>query len=175
MTPTVLANSTGSSLLRAAMFQPLIDKAAPEFEINTQERMAAFLAQVGHESGGLRYLTEIWGPTPAQRRYEGRVDLGNTRPGDGLRFLGRGLIQITGRNNYAAESIASGIDFLANPQRLAEPLNAVRSAMRYWQTHGCNELADVGDYKAATRAVNGGYNGYVERVALWEKAKAALA
>ena len=175
MTPAVLAKSTGSSLLRAAMFQPLIDKAAPEFEINTQERMAAFLAQVGHESGGLSYLTEIWGPTPAQRRYEGRADLGNTRPGDGYKFRGRGLIELTGHDNYMRESIASGIDFVAYPDKLAEPLNAVRSSMRFWKTHGCNELADYGDFRSITRAVNGGYNGYVERVALWEKSKAALA
>ncbi len=70
-------------------------------QINTPARAAAFLAQVGHESGQLRYLREIWGPTPAQVRYEGRADLGNAQPGDGKRFMGRGLIQITGRKNYA--------------------------------------------------------------------------
>ena len=175
MTPSALANSTGATLLRSAIFQPLIDLHAPEFEINTPARMAAFLAQIGHETMGLRYLTEIWGPTPAQRRYEGRADLGNTRPGDGARFLGRGLIQVTGRENYSRESIASGVDFLSNPQRLAEPLYATRSAMRYWKTHGCNELADVGAFEQITKKINGGLNGYPERLGLWERAKEALA
>ncbi len=109
MTPQELAQATGARIDRAQTFAPLIDQAAPDFEINTQERMAAFLAQVGHESGGLHWLVELWGPTATQLRYEGRADLGNTEPGDGVRYKGRGLIQLTGRENYrkAGEALAT--------------------------------------------------------------------
>ena len=82
MTPQELAQATGARIDRAQTFQPIIDAAAPDFEINTPERMAAFLAQVGHESGGLHWLVELWGPTDQQSRYEGRADLGNSVEGD---------------------------------------------------------------------------------------------
>ena len=99
-----------------------------EFDINTPLRQAAFLAQVGHESGGLHWLVELWGPTLAQRHYEDRDDLGNTIPGDGLRFRGRGLLQTTGRSNYLRTGKALGVDLIANPEKLAEPELASRSA-----------------------------------------------
>lgn len=175
MTPQELAIATGARIDRAQTFQPIIDQAAPDFEINTPERMAAFLAQVGHESGGLHWLTEIWGPTDAQLRYEGRSDLGNTEPGDGSRFKGRGLIQITGRANYKNASDALATDFIGSPEILAEPDYAVRSAMWFWKAHGLNELADAGQFDRITRIINGGQNGRAERLALWESAKEALA
>lgn len=175
MTPQELARATGARIDRAQTFQPIIDLAAADFEINTTERMAAFLAQVGHESGGLHWLTEIWGPTDAQLRYEGRSDLGNTQPGDGARFKGRGLIQITGRANYQNASDALATDFIGSPELLAEPDYAVRSAMWFWQSHGLNELADAGQFDRITRIINGGQNGRTERLALWESAKEALA
>jgi len=175
MTPQELAQATGARIDRAQTFQPIIDLAAPDFEINTPDRMAAFLAQVGHESGGLHWLTEIWGPTDAQLRYEGRADLGNTEPGDGSRFKGRGLIQITGRANYQNASDALATDFIGSPELLAEPDYAVRSAMWFWQAHGLNELADAGQFDRITRIINGGQNGRAERLALWEAAKEALA
>ena len=165
----------GVRIDRAMTFQPIIDQAAPDFEINTQERMSAFLAQVLHESGLLRFLVELWGPTGAQLRYEGRSDLGNTEPGDGYRYRGRGLIQITGRTNYQSASTALATDFISNPELLAEPEYAVRSAMWFWQSHGCNELADYGRFEKITRTINGGLNGYPERLALWDRAKEALA
>jgi putative chitinase len=136
--------------------------------------MAAFLAQVGHESGGLHWLNEIWGPTPSQARYEGRADLGNTEEGDGFKFRGRGLIQITGRDNYARASIALATDFISDPDQLAQPEYAVRSAMWFWQSHGLNELADVGQFEHITRIINGGLNGKDERLALWACAKEAI-
>lgn len=175
MTPAELAQATGARIDRAQTFQPIIDRAAPDFGINTPERMAAFLAQVGHESGGLHWLTEIWGPTDAQLRYDGRSDLGNNQPGDGFRFKGRGLIQITGRSNYQNASDALATDFIGSPELLAEPDYAVRSAMWFWQAHGLNELADAGSFDRITRIINGGLNGQSERLALWESAKEALA
>lgn len=139
-----------------------------------------FLSQTGHESGGGRYVAELWGPTPAQLRYEGRADLGNSQPGDGQRFKGRGLIQITGRANYTSvrERLrAAGIDdvpdFVARPEALEAPRWAALSAGDYWSMRGINAFAD--DLERATRAVNGGLNGLDDRRARWEKAKAVLA
>jgi putative chitinase len=175
MTPAELAAATGSSLARATIFQPIIDSAAPDFSITTPTRMAAFLAQVGHESGGLHWLTELWGPTAAQIRYEGRIDLGNTQPGDGFKFRGRGLIQITGRSNYKSAGLALATDFITEPELLAEPEYAVRSAMWFWQSHGLNELADKDQFEKITRMINGGLNGEEQRLVLWDQAKAALA
>ena len=175
MTPEDLAKATGATLGRAVLFQPIIDMAAPDFEINTPARMAAFLAQVGHESGGLHWLTEIWGPTAAQARYEGRIDLGNTQPGDGFNYRGRGLIQITGRSNYQAVGYALASDFVSTPDLLAEPDYAVRSAMWFWQSHNLNWLADTGQFEKITRVINGGLNGEEERLALWDTAKEVLA
>ena len=175
MTPVELANATGARIDRATTFQPIIDRLAPEYGITTQERMAAFLAQVGHESGGLKWLNELWGPTHAQLRYEGRQDLGNTEPGDGYRYHGRGLLQTTGRANYKDLSDALDMDFVSYPDELSEPEWAVRSAMYFWQSHDCNELADYGLFEKITRTINGGLNGYPERLALWDRAKEALA
>lgn len=175
MTPQELATATGARLDAAIAFQPIIDNAAPDFEITTPVRLAAFLAQVGHESGGLHWLTELWGPTAAQQRYEGRLDLGNTQPGDGFKYRGRGLIQITGRGNYARASIALATDFISDPEWLAQPEYAVRSAMWFWQAHGLNQLADAGQFERITRIINGGLNGEDERLALWDAAKGVLA
>jgi putative chitinase len=160
---------------RAANFaQPLV-AAMAEFDINTTPRQAAFLAQVLHESGMLRYTTEIWGPTPAQARYEGRKDLGNTEPGDGVRFMGRGLLETTGRANYDATGQALGVDLLSDPEQLAQPELAARSAGWFWRVHGLNELADVGDFRRITLRINGGTTGLDERVALYARAQQVLA
>jgi hypothetical protein len=78
-----------------------LDKYCPQYEIDTPLRLAHFLSQACHETQGFRYLKEIWGPTAAQKRYEGRTDLGNTRLGDGRLYCGRGIFQLTGRSNYA--------------------------------------------------------------------------
>lgn len=175
MTPAELAQATGARIDRSQTFQPIIDNAAQDFEINTPARMAAFLAQVGHESGGLHWLNEIWGPTPAQSRYEGRADLGNTQEGDGFKYRGRGLIQITGRGNYQRCSDALATDFIGDPDQLAQPEYAVRSAMWFWRSHGLNELADAGQFERITKIINGGLNGEDQRLALYEAAKEALA
>jgi putative chitinase len=175
LTPEDLARATNARLDRASYFAPAMQAAAPDFGIKTPARMAAFLAQVGHESGGLRWVTELWGPTQAQRGYEGRKDLGNTQIGDGFKYRGRGLIQLTGRTNYARASTALATDFVSKPELVAEPDYAVRTAMWFWQSHGLNELADVGDFEKITRVINGGLNGQAERVALYGVAMEVLA
>lgn len=160
---------------RLALFVEPLNETFREFDIDNPARETAFLAQVAHESGGFVYTRELWGPTPAQERYEGRADLGNTIPGDGRRFMGRGLIQITGRANYAAVSVALGVDFLNNPVLLEEPIHAARSAGWFWKSRGLSELADKGDFRGITRRINGGYNGLQDRLAYLERAQVALA
>lgn len=155
---------------RAAAFIDHINAAMLEFGISTPARQASFLAQVGHESGQLAYVREI----ASGDAYEGRRDLGNTWPGDGRRYRGRGLIQITGRANYAACGAALGLDLLGHPELLEQPANACRSAGWFWKTHGLNELADAGDQVRVTRRVNGGTNGLADRLELFAVAQRVL-
>ena len=175
MTPRQLAIATGARIDRASEWLPFVAAAMAEFDIDTLARQAMFLAQIGHESGGLRWSVEIWGPTPAQNRYEGRRDLGNTQPGDGSRFRGRGLIQTTGRANYEATSRALGVDVVARPELLGLPELAARSAAWWWKAHGLNEIADTGDVLKATKRINGGTNGLDDRMARYEAARQVFA
>lgn len=186
MIPDQLAAATGAPRPRAQMWLDAIEAAMGAFAITTPARQAAFLATIGHESGRLLYVCEIWGATPAQLRYEGRKDLGNLRPGDGRRFMGRGLIQTTGRANYVAtrdglrEHLPSVPDFEASPMLLELPRWAAYSAGWFWSAHGCNELADAGSFLTISIRVNGHNkdsglpNGWEDRVALWESGKNAL-
>lgn len=175
MTPQQVMACTGARWDRACTFAPLLTAAMEEFGIDTEARQAAFLAQIGHESGGLHWLVELWGPTATQLRYEVRQDIGNCEPGDGYKYRGRGLIQVTGRANYKAAGDALGVDLVANPERLGEPELACRSAAWFWKAHDLNSLADAGDFEKLTKRINGGLNGYPERLSLWEAAKEALA
>lgn len=169
--------AVGASEARAREVLPPLAAACALYGIDTPERQAAFLAQVGHESGGFRYVVELWGPTPAQERYEGRRDLGNTQPNDGPRFKGHGFIQVTGRANHARvrdrlrERFADVPDFEAEPHRLAELQWACLSAADFWDEHGLNALADEGDFAGITRRINGGLNGQDDRLARWENVK----
>lgn len=164
ITPEQFRLATGLPEHRAADWYGHVRAACLEFDILSNTRIAAFLAQVGHESVGFTHTVEIWGPTAAQKRYEGRIDLGNTQPGDGFRFRGRGLIQITGRDNYQRLQDVLGIDVVAEPQRLELKSLAARSAAWWWAYHGCNGLADAGDFRALTKRINGGYNGLDDRM-----------
>lgn len=159
----------------ATRFIEPINITLTRYQIDTPLRIAAFLAQIGHESGGLRYVREIWGPTSAQQRYEGRADLGNTRPGDGRRYLGRGLIQITGRSNYEQVGRALGIDAVGEPEVLESPLYASLSAGWFWDSRRLNAMADVRDLHTITRRINGGYNGLQDRLVRYGAALSALA
>lgn len=156
---------------KAALYADALNDAMDVWQIDTPQRQAAFLAQIAHESAEFRYVEEI----ASGEAYEGRSDLGNVVPGDGKRFKGRGLIQITGRANYASCGEALGLDLLTNPEFLESPANACRSAAWFWMTHGCNELADAGNFRKITLRINGGLNGYEDRLAYWERAKEVLA
>ena len=156
---------------KAGIFLPALNAAMAEFAINTPARQASFLAQLAHESGQLLYVREL----ASGAAYEGRKDLGNVQAGDGIRFRGRGLIQVTGRANYAACGKALGLDLLAQPALLEQTVNACRSAGWFWQSRGLNALADAGDQVAVTRRINGGTNGLAERLAYFKVAQRVLA
>lgn len=159
----------------AGVFVPVLNTAMGRYGIVGKLRVAAFIAQVGHESGQLRYVREIWGPTAQQLGYEGRADLGNTVKGDGSKFRGRGLIQITGRANYAACGEALGLDLTNKPELLEQPQHAAMSAAWFWSTRGLNTLADQKDFAKITRRINGGLTGQDDRLALYDRALKVLA
>lgn len=165
-------------------------------------RLHIFLAQVGHESAGLtrrveslRYsrastLMKVWPrrfPNEAAARpyvgapealaekvYGGRRDLGNTRPGDGARFIGRGWLQVTGRANYRILGRIVGVDLEQDPGQAAEPLLALRLACAYWTLRGINRACDAGDFQAATRFINSAALHYEDRIAWLRRAQAAI-
>lgn len=155
---------------RVDKYLVFINRYASEFGITTALRMAHYLAQIAHESGELRYTKEL----ASGAEYEGRKDLGNTKKGDGVRYKGRGLIQLTGKANYKAYKEYCGFDVVAKPELLEQPLGAVRSSMWYWKTHDMNALADKDDVKAVTKRINGGYNGLAARQKYLDRAKKAL-
>lgn len=133
-------------------------------------RLAHFMAQLVHESGGFRYMEEI----ASGQAYEGRKDLGNTQPGDGRLFKGRGPIQITGRANYRTYGRLIGIDIENHPEIAAVPSIGLHLALEYWKRNGLNTLADADNVRAITKLINGGYNGLADREAHLAKAKALL-
>ena len=177
-----LRRGLGITRERADYWDDWLNEAMSLYQINTPKRIAAFLAQVGHESARLKYTSEIWGPTKAQRRYEGRKDLGNIYPGDGSRFRGHGLIQTTGRFNHRRVTKRLrerfpklGVpDFEAEPKKLTLPRWAALSAADYWDMIGGNAMADAGQFKTLTKRINGGYNGLQDRLNLWASMKKVL-
>lgn len=181
MTPEVLAKCTGARIDRAYEFVGPLSAAMGFYHIDSPLRQAAFLAQIGHESGGLRYTSELWGPTDVQRRYEGRADLGNTKPGDGSLFRGHGLIQTTGRFNHARvrdrlrQRFDDVPDFETHPEALTQSKWASLSATDYWDDKGLNALADAEQFETITRRINGGLNGQADRLALYHVAQRVLA
>ena len=171
-TPSHVANFIG----------PLNDTMA-EFAITTPARQAAFLAQLAHESGSLRYVQEI----ASGSAYDNRADLGNTTgealvcatlagTTPGKYYKGRGLIQITGYTNYLACSRALLRDdsLVQNPSALERPDLACRSAGWYWDSRRLNDFADAGQFETITRKINGGLNGQADRLAHYERAKKVL-
>lgn len=160
---------------QAGVFVSVLNTAMSKYGIVTVPRIAAFIAQIGHESGQLRHVREIWGPTAQQAGYEGRADLGNTVKGDGSKYRGRGLIQVTGRANYAACGEALALDLINHPELLERPQHAAMSAAWFWKMKGLNDLAERGQFLTITRRINGGLNGIDDRLELWKKAQAVLA
>jgi len=149
-----------------------INNVMEKYKINTLLRIAHFLAQVGHESGSLRYKEEI----ASGAAYEGRADLGNTHPGDGRKFKGHGLIQLTGRTNHTDYAKYVGdMDLVENPRRIAlEPDHSAGAAGWFWMTRKLNPLADQDDIMKITKRINGGYNGLEDRKAFLARAKKVL-
>ena len=184
---------------QAGVFVPVLNTAMGKYGIVTRLRIAAFIAQIGHESGQLTRLVEnlnysaeglmkTWPSrfdlvraTAAARKpeqianivYAGRM--GNTEPGDGWKYRGRGLFQVTGRANYAACGEALGLDLINQPELLEQPKNACLSAAWFWATNGLNTLADADKFEAITRRINGGLNGQADRQALHARALKVLA
>ncbi len=160
------------------LYLPFINRVMEIYEIDTPLRASAFLAQIAHESGELKYMEEIWGPTAQQKKYEPPSEvatrLGNTQPGDGFRYRGRGPIQITGRANYKKYGDLLGVDLVGNPDLAATPQYAFSTAGLFWKLNGLNELADVEDFVAITKRINGGLNGLAERQRYYEIAKNVL-
>ena len=172
----IMRNLSQSKRLR--YLEPL-NEAMQKHGITNLLRTAAFIAQLAHESGEFQFMEELWGPTKAQNRYEPPSDLakrlGNTQPGDGKRFKGRGPIQITGRFNYKKYGDLLGVDLIKEPERAATPEIGFATAGLFWERNGLNELADAGDFKAITQRINGGQNGALERERFFERAKLVLA
>lgn len=157
---------------RVDTFLPFLNTAMLDYEIVGPLRISAFLAQIAHESGEMRYVEEI----ASGEAYEGRKDLGNIHAGDGVKFKGRGLLQITGRANYerCSEALFGNDILLQTPELLAQPKHASLSAGWFWSTRQLNQLADLEDFRGITRKINGGYNGYPARVSYYERAKMVL-
>lgn len=142
-----------------------------EFGIDTRPRMAAFLAQIAHESGELKYVKELASGEAYDTGRKAKM-LGNTpeADGDGQKYKGRGLIQITGKNNYMLAGDALGLDLITYPELLETPENACRSAAWFWASHGLNELADEGEFEKITKIINGGLNGLNNRLEYYNRA-----
>lgn len=151
---------------------PALPKSMAEGAITTPLRLAHFLAQIAHESDGFATSEEY----ASGAAYEGRVDLGNILPGDGERFKGRGLIQLTGRENYRAAGLALNLDLLGSPSMASEDLSvSLRIAVWFWNSRNLSPTADRDDVVAITRRINGGINGLASRRAYLAKAKAVIA
>lgn len=151
-------------------YEPLV-KGMTRYGIDTPLQIAHFVAQLAHESGSLLYAQELADGSA----YDGRTDLGNTQPGDGPRFKGRGLIQLTGRNNYREYSEFTGIDYVSDPIRVAtDPFACVDVACWFWKDRNIGPLAEADDARAVTKRINGGYNGLDDRLEHLARAKALL-
>jgi putative chitinase len=180
----------GANKILLKGFVDTFNQNADKYEINTPQRLAAFLSQVAHESDGLKTASEY----ASGSAYEGRKDLGNSQKGDGVKFKGRGVIQTTGRNNYADTSKALFNDpnvLLNNPTKLEEPQTATLSAMYFWKSKGLNIIADKPDdwtiviktkkgpktlnkFEYITYRINGGFNGLAARKSYWNKFKSMI-
>lgn len=218
LTAQELQVCTGSSLVKAQEWLPFIQMVLKAFNITSKKRVAAFLAQIGHESAGLKALEEnlnysatglanTWPNRYAQRNskgayvkspdgkfvpnslgvklsrkpqaianncYANRMGNGNEASGDGWKYRGRGLKQLTGKSNYAKLTLETGIDFVTDPDKLLDPGYALISACWFWDDNNLSPIADRGDFELLTRKINGGLIGYKQRLALYEKAMKIL-
>jgi putative chitinase len=148
----------GSPDVQKSLIDPL-NKWLPQYGIDTQLRIEHFIGQAAEETDSFRTLTEY----ASGKAYEGRRDLGNVNPGDGVKFKGRGIFQITGRANYQTYGQKIGVDLVTTPELAATADIAVRTACEYWKSHNLNALADNDDYVGITKRINGGTNGLAMR------------
>lgn len=177
MSPELLSKAVPNMpLARAQKWAAALELAMTNGGITTRKAVAAFLAQTGHESGSFYYTKELGGPQYF-KKYDGRADLGNTQPGDGAKFAGRGLIQVTGRANYAAASQALFGDdrLLSAPEILEQPEWAAKSAVWFWNSRGLTVLAQGDKFDTVTRRINGGTNGADDRNERYRQALEVLA
>lgn len=166
---------TGISGARRDAMWPYFNAALQEGGITSCNCKAAFIAQVGHESGGLMYFEEL----ASGSAYEGRTDLGNTQTGDGMKFKGRGPIQLTGRSNYQAASNALSVSpsLTTDPERVCFPSMGFRTTVWFWTKNNLNRYCESGtnaDFETLTRRINGGTNGLADRQARWHTALSKL-
>ncbi|MBU9550422.1 lysozyme [Burkholderia multivorans] len=185
MTPQTLSAALQIPIAVATPWADPLSAAMALYAIDSPARQAAFLAQCGHECGRFQWLRELWGPTPAQRAYEPpaakAAELGNTQAGDGFRYRGGGLIQITGRYNYRVTGQKIGIDLEGNPDQIVQPSVAAEASAQFWADNALSAFADAGDFLSISRAINLGNprsaampNGMPDRLALWNSCRAAL-
>lgn len=174
-----LATAANTSVSLAANALDSVIQGARAANINTVDRWSMWISQTAHETGGYRLMREGWGPTDAQKRYEPGTSLaarlGNTEVGDGFRFRGRGLIQITGRANYQKAGDDLGLDLINDPDQAAISPGAGLIAAWYWNTHNLNSYADNQDVEGATKVINGGLNGIDDRQARYASAQSVMA
>jgi putative chitinase len=154
---------------KLATYVPMLNDTMSKYSIDTPLRVAYFLSQLIHESGSFNYTTEL----DSGQAYEGRTDLGNTQPGDGPLFKGRGFIQLTGRANYSLYGLSLGANLVDDPDLVATQYPADVSGW-FWSNHSINALADEDNINAVTRMINGGYNGLQDRIFYLQKAKSIL-
>jgi len=169
---SMLPHATIDNLKR--FYDPILETCT-EYEINTPKRISGFIAQLAVESGSLKYVREIY----SGEKYDvGKlaVKLGNTPEddGDGERYKGRGLIQITGLANYKKLSRDLNVDFVNKPELLELPQYATLSAGWYWNDRKLNKLADDGNFAGICTSVNGSWNGWEERLRNWYRCKEAF-
>lgn len=201
ITARQLSDSINCPMERAAKWVFAINAAMERYSIDTPKRRAQFIAQIGHESGALARLYENLNYSAARlleifpryfssseatkysfhpdkianRVYALRYGNGDEESGDGWRYRGRGLIQLTFRENYKTCGEALGVNLIHNPDMLAMPEHAAMSAAWYWYAHGCNAMADAGEIRGITRVINGGYRGLDDRIALFVRVNSILA
>ena len=167
-----------ADLTNLEQLTPWLNKYMQEHKINTYPRVCHFLAQAGHESSSFNRFSEMYDGKASEyfKKYEFRSDLGNVNAGDGEKFRGRGIFQLTGRYNYhlASNAIFGDDRLIDNPKLVETPEIAVLTACWFWFTRHLNDLADKDEFKAITQKINGGLNGLAERKYFLDKAKMCI-
>jgi putative chitinase len=147
-----------------------LDVQLAAYDIGSYLRVCHFLAQAAHESAGFRTLEEF----ASGAAYEGRKDLGNNRPGDGKRYKGRGIFQLTGRANYRVMGSKLGVDLEGKPELASDPMISIKTACEYWNSRKLSIYADLDDVRTVTRLINGGYNGFDDRKLYLQRVKTII-